>query len=121
MVAPDRMSEVAALPQGGVEAGTRPPTAPGPSGQLDRESPVSRPSDGSPLLRATGVAKRFGSLVANAGVNLTVRSGEIHGLLGENGAGKTTLMNIVYGLLEPDEGTVEFRGREVSIKSPKDA
>jgi simple sugar transport system ATP-binding protein len=73
------------------------------------------------MLRLVGVTKRFDNLLANNDVSLSVRAGEIHGLLGENGAGKSTLMNIVYGLLQPDEGHIELRGEEVSIKSPKDA
>ncbi len=76
---------------------------------------------GPPLLRAVGITKRFGALVANADITLSVARGEIHGLLGENGAGKTTLMNILYGFLQPDAGRIEMGGREVSIKSPKDA
>lgn len=57
-------------------------------------------------------------IVANKGVNFSVREGEIHGLVGENGAGKTTLMQILFGLNQPDEGKVFLSGREIKIDSP---
>ncbi len=81
---------------------------------------VAMPGD-VPRLRLTGITKQFGRLLANDGVSLEVRRGEIHGLLGENGAGKTTLMNIVYGLLRPDDGTIEVDGHPAQIKSPRHA
>jgi simple sugar transport system ATP-binding protein len=67
------------------------------------------------------IVKRFPGVVANDGVNLTVRRGAIHAIVGENGAGKSTLMKTLYGAHRPDEGTVTVDGVEVHFKSPKDA
>ena len=67
------------------------------------------------------IRKRFGSLLALDGVSLSLKPGRVHGLLGENGAGKTTLMNILYGLLRADTGTLLIDGKIVKIQSPQDA
>lgn len=67
------------------------------------------------------IIKRFGSVSALDGASLTVSRGTIHALLGENGAGKTTLMRIVYGLEQPDEGTIELAGKPVTVRAPADA
>jgi simple sugar transport system ATP-binding protein len=68
-----------------------------------------------------GIGKRYGTVVANAGIDLDVAPGEIHALLGENGAGKSTLMKIVYGVTQPDEGNLRWEGERVVIRSPAEA
>lgn len=70
------------------------------------------------LLAARGITKRFGSIAANADVDLVINKGEIHALLGENGAGKSTLVKILYGALQPDAGSVEWQGKPVRVASP---
>jgi general nucleoside transport system ATP-binding protein len=76
---------------------------------------------GAPLVRVEGVTKTFGPVLANDGISLELRSGEIHAIVGENGAGKTTLINILFGIVQPDEGTIFVDGQPVTIRSPHDA
>lgn len=74
-----------------------------------------------PLLSLRGVTKRYGPVHANTGVDLDVRAGEIHAILGENGAGKSTLMKLIYGVETPDEGTIAWQGELTQIGSPASA
>ncbi|MDK2928316.1 MAG: ral nucleoside transport system ATP-binding protein, partial [Bacillota bacterium] len=73
------------------------------------------------LVRLEGIARSFGPVQANRGVNLTVRRGSIHALVGENGAGKTTLMKILFGLEKRDAGSIYYAGHPVEIASPQQA
>ncbi|MFN3308144.1 MAG: ABC transporter ATP-binding protein [Anaerolineales bacterium] len=73
------------------------------------------------ILELHGITKRFPGVLANDQIDLDLREGEIHALLGENGAGKTTLMNILYGLYKPDEGEIRVNGEKIDVHSPRDA
>jgi general nucleoside transport system ATP-binding protein len=74
-----------------------------------------------PALELVGIDKHFGAVHANRHVNVTVRAGTVHGIIGENGAGKSTLMSIVYGYYQPDAGQISVAGRPVTIRRPADA
>src|SRR5215216_2748721 len=74
-----------------------------------------------PLVTMRGIAKRFGTVQAIDGVDLSLNAGDILGLLGENGAGKTSLMNVLFGTYAPDDGTIEIDGRPVTIRNSADA
>ena len=81
------------------------------------ESPAGAPV----LLEARGLTKRFPGVIANDAVDLTLHEGEILGLLGENGAGKSTLVKMLFGIHQPDEGDVYFKGERATNDGPGDA
>ena len=68
-----------------------------------------------------GVGKSFPGVIANHDVDITIRTGTVHALIGENGAGKSTLMKILYGVQKPDDGSIEINGAPASMSSPADA
>ena len=72
-------------------------------------------------VQVRGIGKRFPGVIANHDVDITIRSGTVHALIGENGAGKSTLMKILYGVQKPDDGTLVVNGEEVSFSSPTEA
>jgi simple sugar transport system ATP-binding protein len=89
---------------------------------LSDGAPVAlRTGSGVPAIELKGIVKRFPGVVANDGIDLSVRPQSIHAIVGENGAGKSTLMKILYGEQRPDEGTISVSGVEQSFKSPRDA
>ncbi len=74
-----------------------------------------------PAVEMRGIVKRFPGVIAVDHVDLDVRAGEVHALLGENGAGKSTLMNVLAGLYRPDAGQISIHGRRTDLRSPRDA
>ena len=76
------------------------------------------PENAMPILRATGLTKRFYGFVAVDNVNLSVRRGSVHALIGPNGAGKTTVFNLLSGFLMPTQGRVEFEGADITQDGP---
>ena len=70
--------------------------------------------DRPPAVAMVGINKRFGAVLANADVNLTVAQGTVHGIVGENGAGKSTLMSVLYGFYSSDSGSIRVSGQPVS-------
>ncbi|MCY3560344.1 MAG: ABC transporter ATP-binding protein [bacterium] len=81
---------------------------------------VTAASDGT-VVELHGISKSYGATRANVDIDFDLRAGEIHVLLGENGAGKTTLMNVMFGHVLPDAGTIRVRGADAAIHSPHDA
>jgi simple sugar transport system ATP-binding protein len=82
---------------------------------------VNMATQAPPVLEVRGLTKRFPGVLANDHIDLTLRKGQVLGLLGENGAGKSTLMNLIYGLYSPDEGEILINGNAVTIHNPNDA
>lgn len=83
--------------------------------QQARSGPVT---GGQNLIEARGITKQFGEILANDNVDLVIKQGEIHALLGENGAGKSTLVKIIYGALEPSAGDIFWKDQPVAISNP---
>ncbi len=83
--------------------------------------PPARHETDTPLLECRGISKRFGAVHALTRVDFAVHAGEVVALVGDNGAGKSTLIKAISGIQPPDEGTFVFDGREVRIRSPRDA
>lgn len=76
---------------------------------------------GPPIVEFRNISKRFGSFHANRDINLCINQGEIHAIAGENGAGKTTLMNVLFGRVRPDSGSVLLRGNPLWLRSSSDS
>jgi simple sugar transport system ATP-binding protein len=90
-------------------------------GRQRQRSVMAVSANGTPVLEIRGVTKTFPGVIANEDVDLTLNQGEIHCLLGENGAGKSTLVNVVFGLYQPDAGTIKVRGEQQQFSGVGDA
>jgi len=111
-----------AVPVDRVEQGIADASKLGPEGRMGSLDHKTVADDGAhkPLVRVTGLSKRFGGLEAVSDVSLELRSGEIVALIGPNGAGKTTIFNLLTNVIRPDAGIVELRGTQVRHKSTVD-
>lgn len=89
--------------------------------EVGDQSPVEGDGGGPPLLRLRGLSKRFGAVQALTKVDLDVPVGQVTALAGDNGAGKSVLIKTISGLWPPDAGTIEWEGRPVHLKGPRDA
>ncbi|HEY0904949.1 MAG TPA: ABC transporter ATP-binding protein [Marmoricola sp.] len=89
--------------------------------RADIATTVNASAEGDVAVELSGIGKRFPGVIANDDVNLVVRRGTVHALVGENGAGKSTLMKILYGVQKPDAGRIRVDGHEVSFGSPSEA
>jgi ABC-type sugar transport system ATPase subunit len=98
----------------------RPVQVGSPTATAPATSPARAP-DADPLLRLRGVSKHFGAVQALYGVDLDLPAGYVTALAGDNGAGKSVLTKTIAGIHEPDEGEILWNGRQVHIRSPKDA
>lgn len=88
---------------------------------MDRAADDLPSDERSPAVRVRGLDKHYGNVAACQKIDIDLRRGQIHGVLGENGAGKSTLMNVLIGLVQPDAGTIEIHGRPVRITDPQRA
>jgi general nucleoside transport system ATP-binding protein len=86
-----------------------------------KDRPAAPSGDVAPAVELHGITKRFPGVVANKDIEITVRRGTVHAIVGENGAGKSTLMKILYGVQQPDEGTITVNGQTLTLRSPTDA
>ena len=88
---------------------------------LSGDSPATAAIKPAPLLRATGITKKYGTFLANDGIDLDLYPAEIHALLGENGAGKSTLVKVMYGLIQPTAGELQWLGQRTVLTGPSEA